>query len=172
MWHGWGGCFNLKNKGLIGSMRQVQTILNDMERSARDQLLIVIFRYRSHRIRYCINLDQVQNKGNDMVLCVGCSDPVELFVKGCFIWLNIRWVWKQTGQMPGREICWCLLTGLPVVAELENLCGWKWVDPICSLFFLLPTCPLVTTARGTTLLEVSPCSEAVMFFLVLYFISI
>lgn len=97
-----------------------------------------------------------------MVLCVACSELVELLARGCFIWVKFRWVWRQTGQILGREICWHLLTGLPVVSGLENLCGWKWVDHIRSLFFLFPACPLMTIAGGTILFKVSPCSEAVL----------
>lgn len=75
--------------------------------------------------------------------------------------------WFQVGVKADWANAWkrdwlIFTTGLPVVPELENFCGWKWVFPVCSLFFLFPTCPLVATARGTTLLKVSPCSEAVL----------
>ena len=73
-------------------MREVNTILSGMERNARDQLVVVFFRYRSHSIRYDINLDQVQNKEKDVVLHVTCSGPVELLARGCCIWMKFRWV--------------------------------------------------------------------------------
>lgn len=73
-------------------MRKVNTILSGMERNARDQLVVVFFRYRSHRIRDDINLNQVQNKEKDVVLHVTCSGPVELLAKGCCTWLKFRWV--------------------------------------------------------------------------------
>lgn len=159
MWHSWGECFNLKKKWYIGSMREVHTILSGIE-GMLDINCSFYFSY-TDSIELGTALIWIRFKTKDMVLCVACSEPVELLVKGCFIWVKFRWVWKQTGQiLGGRDLL--TLTGLQVVSGLENLCGWKWVDPICSFFFLFHTWSHGTTAGGTTLFKVSPCTEAVL----------
>lgn len=76
--------------------------------------------------------------------------------------------WRQSGQVLGKEFRWHLLTGLLIVLGSGSLLVWKLLDHIRSLFFLFPTCPLVTcswrqnTEQGRHLLW-----DSVMFFLVL-----
>lgn len=137
-------------------MGQVHTILSGMVRNVRDKLTdhcIFQMQIEPHRIR----LIWVRFK---------TKERIWFFVwHAVNLWSSLlkdvsyKWLWKQTGKMPGREICSCLLVGLPLVPELENL--WLKVgrSPMFLFFSLAYMSPHDHSWKHNM---VSPCSEAVL----------